>query len=218
MEDFSKRIKRLRQEAGYKDASSFAEKAGLKYTTYKNYELPENPKEPKLSNLVKMADCLNITLDELTDHTGNDLLLFIKSLGFIITEVTPEWIEGCNKHSIETGSKPPYDKSKKYVDIAYKNPHNIITEMELSALLSCLEEGKRKGIKEAFSKLITDEIRKNILDLNNAIATKEETLIIDMYQRNLEHLNRIEKDIAGEPIPDIKKGKPTGKRPEKPKA
>lgn len=57
---------RLRMDAGYTSAAKFAEAAGLKIDTYRNYE-NSNCRIP-LDNAVKIADFLNCSLDELVER------------------------------------------------------------------------------------------------------------------------------------------------------
>lgn len=60
--EFKDRLKSLRKSAGFKEAKDFAKKLNIAYSTYIQYE---QGTEPKLTNLVKIADCLGISIDEL---------------------------------------------------------------------------------------------------------------------------------------------------------
>lgn len=66
MSTFQNNLKHYREKAGFKRAKDFAEKIGVLYNTYKGYE--SQSKEPKYETLVKIADSLGITTDELLGH------------------------------------------------------------------------------------------------------------------------------------------------------
>ena len=63
---FNERLKQARLKANLSKAS-FAKKLGLIYTTYDNYE--RGTVEPKVSTLIKIADILNISTDDLLGRT-----------------------------------------------------------------------------------------------------------------------------------------------------
>ena len=63
---FNERLKQARLKANLSKAS-FAKKLGLIYTTYDNYE--RGTVEPKVSTLIKIADILNISTDDLLRRT-----------------------------------------------------------------------------------------------------------------------------------------------------
>ena len=60
---FQENLKYYREQAGYKTAKQFAEDLGIPYTTFKGYE--NAGREPKYNLLIKIADLLNVSLDEL---------------------------------------------------------------------------------------------------------------------------------------------------------
>lgn len=63
MNTFQKRLRYYREKAGFKKAKDFAEEIGVLYNTYKGYE--SQNKEPKYETLVKIADKLGVSTDEL---------------------------------------------------------------------------------------------------------------------------------------------------------
>ena len=65
---FQENLKYYRTEKGMTKAS-FAKKLGLIYTTYDNYE--RGTVEPKVSTLIKIADILNISTDDLLGRKNN---------------------------------------------------------------------------------------------------------------------------------------------------
>ena len=66
---FNERLKQARLKAKLSKAS-FAKKLGLIYTTYDNYE--RGTVEPKVSTLIKIADILNISTDDLLGRIPNN--------------------------------------------------------------------------------------------------------------------------------------------------
>ena len=64
--NFQDNLRHYREKAGFKKAKDFAEEIGVLYNTYKGYE--SQNKEPKYETLVKIADKLGITTDELLGH------------------------------------------------------------------------------------------------------------------------------------------------------
>lgn len=61
------RIKQLRKDKGYSQ-KEMSELAGIPYSTYSNYE--NNNREPNKKQLDKIANALDISLDDLLGHTG----------------------------------------------------------------------------------------------------------------------------------------------------
>ena len=72
--EFKDRLKNFRKSAGFKEAKDFAKKINIAYSTYIQYE---QGTEPKLTNLIKMANCLGLTLDELTGRKVNKIQAYI---------------------------------------------------------------------------------------------------------------------------------------------
>lgn len=68
MDRFGKRLKRLRKEAGFKSAVEFAKAIGVNPLAYRNYEYSE--RKPKLSTVLKIAEVLHVSTDELLGHSG----------------------------------------------------------------------------------------------------------------------------------------------------
>ncbi len=60
---FKENLRHYREKAGYKQAKEFAEKLGIPYSTYAGYEIKD--REPKYELLCKIADLLDVSLDEL---------------------------------------------------------------------------------------------------------------------------------------------------------
>ena len=66
MSTFQKNLKEEREKKGYKTARKFSEEIKIPYSTYLSYE--NAGKEPKYATLVKIADTLGISTDELLGH------------------------------------------------------------------------------------------------------------------------------------------------------
>ena len=66
MSTFQERLRYYREKKGYKTAKEFSEAIRIPYSRYLNYE--NKGQEPKYETLVKIADKLGITTDELLGH------------------------------------------------------------------------------------------------------------------------------------------------------
>lgn len=74
--NFRENLRCYRKKAGYKTAKEFSNALGIPYNTYTAYE--NQKREPKLDMLVKIADLLNVSTDELLEvkdkkYTSKDL-------------------------------------------------------------------------------------------------------------------------------------------------
>lgn len=87
---FKENLKMYRERAGYSSAKEFSEKLGIPYQNYMNYENKGN--EPKFELLIKIAELLGVTIDELLGREREHSLFLkakkaIEQAGF---EVTPD--------------------------------------------------------------------------------------------------------------------------------
>lgn len=64
---FKDNLIRLRKEAGFTKAKDFADKIGIKYSTYMGYE-NKNAWPTSEENLKKIAEGLNVSIDKLLDY------------------------------------------------------------------------------------------------------------------------------------------------------
>lgn len=85
---FQSQLKKFRERAGFSQAKDFAEEMGIPYTRYISYE--SKGSEPKYDLLCKIANRLNVTLDELLDNL-KDEFEYYKNLvesnrGFLVDE------------------------------------------------------------------------------------------------------------------------------------
>lgn len=68
--NFQNRLKYYREKAGYTSAKEFAKFLGIGYTTYVGYE--NKGREPRYELLCKIANVLNVSLDNLVGRTPED--------------------------------------------------------------------------------------------------------------------------------------------------
>ncbi len=68
----------LRERAGYSNAKDFAKQIDVKYSSYLGYET--KGVWPNEETLVKIADALHVTTDELLGHTVRDSFEYCKNL------------------------------------------------------------------------------------------------------------------------------------------
>ena len=66
MGTFQENLRYYREKAGYKTAKEFSEAIRIPYSRYLNYE--NKGQEPKYATLVKIADTLGVSTDELLGH------------------------------------------------------------------------------------------------------------------------------------------------------
>lgn len=66
MSTFQDNLKYYRKKAGYNTVKAFTKELAIPYTTYLDYE--KGLKKPSSKNIVKIADTLGITTDELLGH------------------------------------------------------------------------------------------------------------------------------------------------------
>lgn len=84
--NLDKNLRYYREQAGYKTAKEFADILNIPYNTYTAYE--NQKREPKLEMLIKIADLLNISLDDLVGRTiKTDNLFMINLINNAILEL-----------------------------------------------------------------------------------------------------------------------------------
>ena len=85
MNKFSQNLKAFRIKRNM-SVRAFSQALSIPYTTYSNYEAGG---EPKIDTLIKIADYLNVSIDELLGYTPNEYEKtkeFLESLGITVSE------------------------------------------------------------------------------------------------------------------------------------
>lgn len=85
---FNSNLKAFRQKLGI-SAKEFAEKLGIKYTTYIAYEDLEldPPREPRYDVLIRMADVFGISVDTLLGHYTDNYAIMVEKLSLCIEKI-----------------------------------------------------------------------------------------------------------------------------------
>ncbi|WP_276691198.1 YopX family protein [Acidaminococcus massiliensis] len=107
---FSKSLKYYRRKAGFSSAKEFATRLGLSYSTYVAYE--NTDREPRFDVLIKIADILNVSIDELLGRNSDGRIMWEigeKKMRRILfrgwDQETNEWIYGGGLVDIHPKSK-----------------------------------------------------------------------------------------------------------------
>ena len=216
---FQKNLIILRKNAGY-SARSFAEKLNIPYTTYLAYEKTE--REPKYSLLIKIADILNVSLDDLLGRTPtnedekllnllDDILLLDKKKCITIDSYTKEHIYfyiGTNLKygKIEINKKRIIDciNNSKQIskEIEQINIFNFLVDEILNTAFNDLENGindNDKVIKEI--KKEPKGTDKEELEKTNILNKIEKTNIqLQIWQNIVLKIQKHFKDVRQEII------------------
>lgn len=75
---FGENLRRLREQAGYKQAKEFAAVVGVPYTTYSSYE--KLGREPRYEVLCKIAEALSVSIDELLGYKASEYEMDVAAL------------------------------------------------------------------------------------------------------------------------------------------
>ncbi|MCI7478315.1 MAG: helix-turn-helix domain-containing protein [Selenomonadales bacterium] len=133
--NFQDNLRHYREKAGFKKAKDFAEEIGVLYNTYKGYE--SQNKEPKYETLVKIADKLGITTDELLG-VKQDNTRYFKQAGYNVEE--KEDILYFSSRWQVTEDTPPHE---------FK-----IDRLEYDRVVEVLEDNHRKNIVDIITAMI----------------------------------------------------------------
>lgn len=134
MSTFQDNLKHYRKKAGYSTVKEFSEKIGMPYTTYLSYE--KGVKEPSGSNIIKIADKLGITTDELLG-VKQDNTRYFKQAGYDVEE--KEGILYFNLHWETIEDTPPH---------SFKLSRKVFDN-----LMKALENGHRKNVVKVISEI-----------------------------------------------------------------
>ena len=217
---FQENLRHYREKAGYKQAKEFAKRLGISYTTYIAYE--NQGREPKYQLLIKIADILNISLDELLGRYNNiagrnDNYLIEKSIQEALLLVndysrTQECSLNLNKIdrdtlSFECSMSSFKQKGAISINIEFIFKYlNVLKEAELLSAedIKTIDLNKLKDISlETIDKVIPKEIFLQEMNKIN-IKTQEyknylicasitQLLLMQSFNDNSEPLSKIEK-------------------------
>lgn len=133
------------REKEYRTAKEFAEKINISYTTYRNYEKGAWPNE---ENLIKIADGLNVSLDELLGRNPLPLDLCRKLL---------------KKNNIDENF---YLTSKKY---AFKIDEKRIlqfSENDFSSLVKAATDEAKGKTEKIYNDVLKNCLQRKIMDIH----------------------------------------------------
>lgn len=152
---FAENLRKYRERAGY-SSKELADIIKIKYTTYLNYENAGS--EPRYEILMKIADVLNVSIDDLLGRTLTiDKVLFtLDSLGF-----EPIYVDRIKGYNVNIALKPIHlDENSIYFD------QSTFTEDELLAVYSYAVSLTEKNIENTREQLLSSSIEKafNFLD------------------------------------------------------
>ena len=94
MNKFSQNLKAFRIKRNM-SVRAFSQALSIPYTTYSNYEAGG---EPKIDTLIKIADYLNISIDELLGYTPNEYEKtkeFLEKFNIVVNEMEDNTIQIC---------------------------------------------------------------------------------------------------------------------------
>lgn len=154
--NFSENLKKYRKKMGFNSAKEFAKVLDIEYSTYMGYE--NRRREPKYEVLIKMADTLGVSLDDLLGRTLTiDKVLFtLDSLGF-----DPIYVDSINGYNVNIALKPiQLDEDLIYFD------QSTFTEEELLAVYSYAVSLTEENIEDTRKQLLSSSIEKAFNFLN----------------------------------------------------
>lgn len=139
---FQENLRHYREQAGY-SSKDFANLLKIPYATYSGYEYKN--REPKYTMLCKIADALNISLDDLLGRTTN-------ILGINDTDLLKNKIVDIFKHSNDKYFSIA-NIDNKHITFAIKDDTDKLTDVEFRtkdfiALIELVENNHAKKIKD----------------------------------------------------------------------
>lgn len=207
--NLEKNLRYFREKEGYKTAKEFADSLDVPYNTYTAYE--NQKREPKIEMLIKIADLLNVSLDDLVGRTNNSIKE--KKINLLKNKILNIFKHSNDKYfsisSINSG----------YITFTIKDDTDKLTDVEFRtkdfiALIEMVENNHAKKIKEDIYDIASrDILREAIVNTkrdidkikNDNLNTNKDKDIIEkstlIYQ-----LYKIDKKIQKQ-IDDTKKDK-----------
>ena len=152
---FSENLKKYRERMGFKSAKEFAKVLDIEYSTYMGYE--NRRREPKYEVLIKIADILNVSLDELLGRDYGELektISFFEHIGYKVVK------KGDDKVVIVATNIPPKD-------------YTVVSTMKIDEFIELAEKCKNSSrYKTACSNFISYEIVARKLNMGNFFTNK----------------------------------------------
>lgn len=180
--NLDKNLRYYREQAGYKTAKEFADILNIPYNTYTAYE--NQKREPKLEMLIKIADLLNISLDDLLGRTPADEDERLKKTIEDVLSISD--IKFLKLHDINSGFITFW---------ICGNDENLIhhasfRKKDLLAIIELIQNNFRKKEKiELYAWFILIGIRNTITELNKEVKDLENNTIGTKYE-NTEFINQ----------------------------
>ncbi len=134
-------LKKLREKAGYKQAKDFAKAAKIPYSSYSTYERGSWPNE---QNLIKIADMLHVSIDELIGYTPG----------------APDELERAIKvcRQLDLTVIVPKNQTKRVsVKSAMRQYLSIPVKVFIESVHKALEDSDYQATKKAFLRITLDK-------------------------------------------------------------
>lgn len=155
---FKDNLKKFREQAGYKTAKDFANAIGISYDAYIGYET--KGREPKYSLLIKIADALHVSIDDLIGREVYDyeiLLSKCQQMGFLVLpDNTSKDAPSVNiLYSYEDGREEAFHFTKdEFIEIMKAIPN---TQEYAQVYLEAFKEWENQQLKILTKMIIKDE-------------------------------------------------------------
>lgn len=182
---FSENLRRYREQAGFKSAKEFADLLGIQYSTYVNYE--NSDREPKYAILSKIANTLNVSIDELIGIEKDEDKLKryykkLKSLGFFV--LSTKDVE--DKYRIVIENKDEFTFTL-FIDEFMNLMGDIessekLTNAEYDVYNNAFEEYKNEKYKNVSAELIK-KIAANNSEEAKALRQTAQKLFPDLFKK-----------------------------------
>lgn len=182
--NLDKNLRYYREQAGYKTAKEFADILNIPYNTYTAYE--NQKREPKLEMLIKIADLLNISIDDLVGRTPTNEDERLKKTIEDVLSISD--IKFLKLHDINSGfiTFEICGNDENFIH------HASFRKKDLLAIIELIQNNFRKKEKiELYAWFILIGIRNTITELNKEVKDLENNTIdkITKYE-NTEFINQ----------------------------
>ncbi len=218
---FKENLRYYREQAGY-TAKEFSKLLDLPYTTYAGYENNQERK-PRFENLVKMADILNVSLDDLVGRTPKnedeqlkkDIEQVISSINenngpftMQLLRVDKNYIrlafenddlvsEGINEARGIGISKSDIIEAINLINLQTDNTRRILLFEKLAALTLDKAQYHCESTSSALNEVIKNWSDKNIIDgvTGKLLSTAKIKIELENITQRLEHFKQEQEQI-----------------------